>query len=839
MVAPHSNRPGSKLNVIRPGYNEANLLERVDLWGGQANEPTTLLNPNTASDRIVKTIDYDAKGQRIRIDYGNNSSTAYTYDRRTFRLMRLHTTRTGAFAASPLLLVNSGTLQDLNYVYDPVGNITEIRDAALPVISYAGEQVEPVSRYTYDALYRLIEARGREHAGQTNYQPIAPRDNDRDYPFQNLPNANDMQALRNYTERYDYDAVGNILAMIHSVQNGGWNRAYDYESSNNRLRATSLPGDAAGTYSAKYGYDKHGNMTRMPHLPLMQWDFKDQLRAASQQVRNGGTPETTYFVYDASGERVRKVTERQNGTLKNERIYLGGFEIYREYNGDGTAVTLERETLHVMDDQRRVALVETKTLEIKDGLGGRVENLVAMVRYQLNNHLGSASLELDKAGNVLSYEEYHPYGTTSYQAKSSVAEVSLKRYRYTGKERDEETGLYYHGARYYAAWLGRWASCDPIGIAGGINVFVYTSNSPINRIDPNGMEDCTFSPFVCDPAKYKPSSNTPEAAASSSSTPKVAAFGSKEWEAKERLKMETELSRYGQRSINNESLFDLQSRLFQARAEYAGQNPDRQPAFDESKESLDTSRERSRARDKAEYRERHPNSYDLMVADMQQVSKATDPSGVGLIKAPVALVYMAAGQSPEEAQKNAGLVDAVAGIGGMLMRPKLPEVVIDNPGGIVGTTGLDSMAPAVTEVMPTLIHLDTSVLSALQRNDTAVTTELKMLQASGADIKVSRAAFTEASQGSKNGAARAQIAQAIGIDEGLGLESRIDFYTEAAEKGIKFEGLNMGKKMPGDLVIGASAKARGATLWTLEKDARLAPLLLLKVPLMTTGRKVN
>jgi RHS repeat-associated protein len=497
MVAPHSNKPGSKLNVIRPGYNEANLLERVDLWGGQTNEPTALLSPSTASDRIVKNIDYDAKGQRIRIDYGNNSSTTYTYDRQTFRLMRLHTTRTGAFSASPLLLVNSGTLQDLNYVYDPVGNITEIRDAALPVISYAGEQVEPVSRYTYDALYRLIEARGREHAGQTNYQPIAPRDNDRDYPFQNLPNPNDMQALRNYTERYDYDEVGNILAMIHSVQNGGWNRAYDHESSNNRLRATSLPGDVAGTYSAKYGYDEHGNMTRMPHLPLMQWDFKDQLQAASQQVRNGGMPETTYFVYDASGERLRKVTERQNGTLKNERIYLGGFEIYRAYNGDGTAVTLERETLHVMDDQRRVALVETKTLEIKDGVGGRIENQVAVVRYQLDNHLGSASLELDKAGNVLSYEEYHPYGTTSYQAKSSVAEVSLKRYRYTGKERDEETGLSYHGARYYAAWLGRWVSCDPIGLKGGVNYFRYVSGNPIRLIDPSGQEECPSSSVVC------------------------------------------------------------------------------------------------------------------------------------------------------------------------------------------------------------------------------------------------------------------------------------------------------------------------------------------------------
>ena len=59
---------------------------------------------------------------------------------------------------------------------------------------------------------------------------------------------------------------------------------------------------------------------------------------------NDGTPETTYYVYDAAGQRVRKVTERQNGTRKNERIYLGGFEMYREYDGDGMSVSLERES---------------------------------------------------------------------------------------------------------------------------------------------------------------------------------------------------------------------------------------------------------------------------------------------------------------------------------------------------------------------------------------------------------------------------------------------------------------------------------------------------------------
>ena len=86
-------------------------------------------------------------------------------------------------------------------------------------------------------------------------------------------------------------------------------------------------------------------MTAMPHLTLDAVGFQGSVASESRQVVNEGTPETTYYVYDAAGQRVRKVTERQNGTRKNERIYLGGFEVYREYGGDGTSVSLERETL--------------------------------------------------------------------------------------------------------------------------------------------------------------------------------------------------------------------------------------------------------------------------------------------------------------------------------------------------------------------------------------------------------------------------------------------------------------------------------------------------------------
>ena len=138
-----------------------------------------------------------------------------------------------------------------------------------------------------------------------------------------------------------------------------------------------------------------------------------------------------------------------------------------------------------MDDERRVALVENRTV-------GQDPAPERLVRYQLDDHLGSASLELDDQARVISYEEYAPYGSSTYAAVRSRTEAP-KRYRFTGKERDEETGLAYHGARYYAPWLGRWVSCDPAGLADGLNLYQYVSSRPTVLHDPSGHKGATLS----------------------------------------------------------------------------------------------------------------------------------------------------------------------------------------------------------------------------------------------------------------------------------------------------------------------------------------------------------
>jgi RHS repeat-associated protein len=521
-IAPHSNLARTTRHVIQPVFNEANLLERVDVWLERTAEPGALLDPNTeqASSVGVANINYDAKGQRLRIDYKNGATTCYRHDADTFRLVHLYTRRGSAFTEDcdnpippPRTIAAPNTppedktcgLQNLHYTYDPVGNITRICDDAQQTIYFRNQRVRPSNEYVYDALYRLIQADGREHLGQGG-APIVHSHNDAgrvsllsaDAARRFAPN--DGNAMGTYIERYVYDAVGNFLQMQHrgsDPTHAGWTRGYDYLDSSliedgiggtllttsNRLTRTTLNPVGNTPQPEAYLYDTHGNMLRMPHLggglsgPNLRWDHKDQLRQAD--LGGGGA---AFYVYDASGERVRKVWEKVPALIE-ERIYLGGFEIFRRHKGPigANTATLERETLHVMDDKQRIALVETRTLDT----AGDDPAPRQLTRYQFGNHLGSATLELDEQAQIISYEEYAPYGSSTYQAVRSQTETA-KRYRYTGKERDNETGLYYHGARYYVAWLGRWIRPDPLYLNDAPNLYIYALNNPIIAKDPTG-----------------------------------------------------------------------------------------------------------------------------------------------------------------------------------------------------------------------------------------------------------------------------------------------------------------------------------------------------------------
>ena len=454
-------------SVTYRSYNETGRLEqlRVNLQGQQSSDPTTW-------SAIITSSDYNERGQVKLISHGNGAQTNRTYDEQTFRLMRIQTLLSGATGQTPL--------QDLNYVFDPVGNITSLRDNAQQTAYFRNTVVDPSNDYIYDPIYRLISATGREHLGQTG-QPNVPTALD----LQNirLVQPGDGSAMARYTESYTYDVTDNITKIAHAGSDAtspGWTRNFSYDTTSNHLLSTAI-----GSTSESYTYDINGNMTALPPLSGIAWNFLDQLQSTSKQIVNTGTPETTYYVYDMAGQRTRKVTERaaaagQTAVKLRERLYIGACEVYRTYAGDGITVSLERDTLNCAGEAGRVALIETRTV-------GTDPSPVQQTRFQFSNFNASAVLELGIDGGIVSYEEYTPWGSTSYQAVGSTLDAP-KRYRYTGKERDEESGLYYYGARYYASWLGRWTSCDPRGMVDGTNVYAYVQLNPINHADPTGTQ---------------------------------------------------------------------------------------------------------------------------------------------------------------------------------------------------------------------------------------------------------------------------------------------------------------------------------------------------------------
>ncbi len=504
---------GGGPSVVRLAYNAAGLLERVDATLAHQDVDPPVATP------FVTDVEYDAKGQRVRIDYGNGVVTRYAYDPLTFRLVALRTERDRvAFPDDcpqpPLADWPGCQLQSLHYTYDPIGNVTAVRDDAQQKIFFRNARVEPSAEYVYDAVYRLLEASGREHLGQVGGAPIPHSYGDA--PRVRLPwSANDGRAMGTYLERYRYDDAANLRSMEHhgtSPGNPGWTKTYTYDEDSrleagkhgNRLTTVTYGGTTESYSTAGDGYDAHGSMRRMPQLRVLERDFKDQLRMTQRQAVNADDAaglasegERTWYVYDSTGQRVRKVTELPNGNVKDERVYLAGFEIYRRHGSQ----PLVRQTLHVTDDKQRIALVETRVEGVEPDEPAR------LVRYQLGNHLGSAMLELDDRAQIVSYEEYTPFGSTSYQAVRRLTETP-KRHRYTGKERDEESGLYYHGARYYAPWLARWVSCDPTGIADGLNLYVYGRDNPVRFTDPNGTDCSERDTSTCDYGKPAPNPPT-------------------------------------------------------------------------------------------------------------------------------------------------------------------------------------------------------------------------------------------------------------------------------------------------------------------------------------------
>ncbi|WP_160386501.1 RHS repeat-associated core domain-containing protein [Pseudomonas sp. PB101] len=413
----------------------------------------TLAGDDPQEQTLVSELHYSASGQIESETAGNGVITRHLYDPADGRLIVLSTHKS-----------NGTPLQNLKYRYDAVGNVQDLEDTAQPIRYFNNQRIEPIKNYCYDTLYQLIKATGWEaktgHGG-----PALP-------DLQPLPL--DPNQVAQYTQTFHYDAGGNLLDLVHVGA-----QAHGRTLTRARYSNRCLPernGRPPTEAELAAGFDGNGNLRELQAGQSMDWDLRNQLSTVRPVIRADGNDDYEHYLYDGSGQRVRKLraTRTNTRTLISDVRYLPGVEI-RSHSGTG-------EVLHVI-----TASAGSNSVQVLHWATKPPEDITNdQVRYSLNDHLKSSTLELDQNADLISQEWYYPYGGTACFATRSAIEAKYKTVRYSGKERDA-TGLYYYGLRYYAPWLQRWINPDPAGNVDGPNRYYFVQNSPLTLVDPNGL----------------------------------------------------------------------------------------------------------------------------------------------------------------------------------------------------------------------------------------------------------------------------------------------------------------------------------------------------------------
>jgi len=287
-----------------------------------------------------------------------------------------------------------------------------------------------------------------------------------------------------FTRRvFRYDSLGFLRNACDStgsqcqntVNGGTTGDAWSYDSTGNRSQVGTSDGYGNGNRITSFGsvnfsHDSVGAIvcrivgtcpggTGTGHK--YGWDALGRLRA----VWNGFTGALVdSFAYDPQGRRVIK----KKGTGGTEYYVYEGSQVILDVDSTGAVL---REYAWFPGTTDRLLALRTPTDTFAAVLDPETGSVRGLARFRTG-------------ARVKEYAEL-PWGDVAADTGLVV------RYRFAGREYDQESGLYYMRTRYYDPALGRWISEDPIGVGGGLNLYRYSSNDPINRSDPSGLADPT------------------------------------------------------------------------------------------------------------------------------------------------------------------------------------------------------------------------------------------------------------------------------------------------------------------------------------------------------------
>jgi len=300
---------------------------------------------------------------------------------------------------------------------------------------------------------------------------------------------NDVSSVTLQDLNYVFDKNGNIETLTDNIDSNV--RTFIYDDLNRLTEAQNLPDPAGGYTTFNYQYDSIGNMTYKSDVGVMvygefagphalttadgysyEYDANGNMVSGKNKTMlydienrlvevDESSGIVTTFVYDGDGGRVKKVID--DGATAAETIYIGS--LYEVEDGN-----IKK---HIFAGSSKVCRIEP-----------------AHTYYTHSDHLGSSNVITDENGLEVATYEYQPYGSISQQTGTDAV-----NHKFTGKELDASTGLYYYGARYYDAEIGRFITADTLVVRPfdpqGLNRYAYCLNNPIKYIDPSGHDPFT------------------------------------------------------------------------------------------------------------------------------------------------------------------------------------------------------------------------------------------------------------------------------------------------------------------------------------------------------------
>jgi RHS repeat-associated protein len=438
-----------------------------------ANAPRaqTQSAPNAAPQKRLVTpavrYEYDAVYGRLSAVTDGLGTTRYAYN-----------PVNGRPGSGELREVRTPQGDAFSYDYDALGRVTR------RTVNGAGETV------TYDALGRITQTVNSLGTFTGEYDGASGR-------LTRLTNPNGTETqlsyfgldgefrLRSLTHRkgagligrheYEYATDGAITRWTRQSGGGaGRTETYGYDAANRLLGAT-LTESGTPVRTLGYRYDVAGNrrsetaggvaeQTPIADYEAAEWDALGRMTAVVKGTRR------SEFQYDGGGRRVR-ITEKENNVVVSDSRYVW----------DGTGIVEERDAR----DNSLLKRFSGAGEEVFDAAGNSAKYFYA------TDHLGSVREVTDASGALTAAYDYDPYG----RGKQTLGTFRAT-FGYASYFRHGASKLWLTVFRAYDPNQGRWLSRDPLGEAGGLNLYGYVGNDPVNATDPLGL--CGFWDGVVD-----------------------------------------------------------------------------------------------------------------------------------------------------------------------------------------------------------------------------------------------------------------------------------------------------------------------------------------------------